>query len=94
MVNNDPGAAVHYKLTITPSFTDISLNPDEQTLITSIWDKCASRAAYCYDIMPVRSAAWLVTTSNHINHITAYISSDTYATAPAGAVETPSLRQT
>ena len=41
MVNNDPSAAVHYKLTVAPSFTDITLAPNEQTLINNIWTQCA-----------------------------------------------------
>jgi len=41
VVNNDPSAAVHYKLTVAPSFTDITLAPNEQTLINNIWTQCA-----------------------------------------------------
>ena len=44
VVNNDPSAAVHYKLTITPSFSDISLTPSEQTIINSLWNACADVA--------------------------------------------------
>jgi len=41
VVNNDPSAAVHYKLTVAPSFTDITLAPNEQALINNIWTQCA-----------------------------------------------------
>ena len=47
VVNNDPGAAVHYKLTIAPSFTDITLAPNEQTLISNIWTQCALLPRRC-----------------------------------------------
>ena len=41
VVNNDPSAQVHYKLTITPSFSDISLTPSEQSVMSDLWNACA-----------------------------------------------------
>ena len=47
VVNNDPSAAVHYKLTVAPSFSDITLAPAEQTVINSIWNQCARWPPAC-----------------------------------------------
>ena len=65
VVNNDPSAAVHYKLTVAPSFTDISLAPNEQELISSIWTQCVHDACRANVIVPCSAVSGVMTGEGH-----------------------------